>query len=126
MCVISLCTRGALDSWPRGRSTAALGAMFDKSVIARTGQKWKLALAIALVIAGAATLLIGLNAKAAGIAILGLPVAFAGMLFGGLAVRCPSCGNRWVWNAMSNQGQASWLTWLASQTQCPQCGKHGT
>ena len=25
MCVISLCTRGALDTWPRGRSTAALG-----------------------------------------------------------------------------------------------------
>ena len=27
MCVISLCTRGALDTWSRGRSTAALGAM---------------------------------------------------------------------------------------------------
>jgi ribosomal protein S18 acetylase RimI-like enzyme len=26
MCVIALCTRGALDSWSRGRSTAALGA----------------------------------------------------------------------------------------------------
>src|SRR6187551_654533 len=26
MCVISLCTRGALDTWSRGRSTAALGA----------------------------------------------------------------------------------------------------
>ena len=26
MCVISLCTRGALDAWSRGRSTAALGA----------------------------------------------------------------------------------------------------
>ena len=25
MCVTSLCTRGALDTWPRGRSTAALG-----------------------------------------------------------------------------------------------------
>ena len=25
MCVISLCTRGALDTWSRGRSTAALG-----------------------------------------------------------------------------------------------------
>src|SRR5689334_25407546 len=25
MCVTSLCTRGALDTWSRGRSTAALG-----------------------------------------------------------------------------------------------------
>ena len=27
MCVIPLCTRGALDTWLRGRSTAALGVM---------------------------------------------------------------------------------------------------
>src|SRR5690348_16292323 len=27
MCVISFCTRGALDSWSRGRSTATLGDM---------------------------------------------------------------------------------------------------
>jgi hypothetical protein len=27
MCVTSLCTRGALDTWSRGRSTAALGDM---------------------------------------------------------------------------------------------------
>jgi len=27
MCVTSLCTRGALDTWSRGRSTAALGAV---------------------------------------------------------------------------------------------------
>jgi hypothetical protein len=27
MCGISLCTRGALDTWSRGRSTAALGVM---------------------------------------------------------------------------------------------------
>jgi hypothetical protein len=25
LCVTSLCTRGALDTWPRGRSAAALG-----------------------------------------------------------------------------------------------------
>ena len=31
MCVISLCTRGALDTWSRGRSTAALGDMSERS-----------------------------------------------------------------------------------------------
>ena len=30
MCGISLCTRGALDTWSRGRSTAALGVMFSR------------------------------------------------------------------------------------------------
>ena len=31
MCVISLCTRGALDTWSRGRSTAALGVTVEMS-----------------------------------------------------------------------------------------------
>ena len=30
MCVTSLCTRGALDTWPRGRSTAALGGTIGR------------------------------------------------------------------------------------------------
>ena len=34
MCVISLCTRGALDTWLRGRSTAALGVMLTFIAIA--------------------------------------------------------------------------------------------
>ena len=33
MCVISLCTRGALDTWSRGRSTAALGVMLGGSAL---------------------------------------------------------------------------------------------
>ena len=44
MCVISLCTRGALDNSSRGRSTAALGAMIK--LIAWTA----VALAVALVV----------------------------------------------------------------------------
>jgi hypothetical protein len=34
MCGISLCTRGALDAWSRGRSTAALGAMDNPHQVA--------------------------------------------------------------------------------------------
>ena len=39
MCLISLCTRGALDTWSRGRSTAALG-----------GNVWVIALSVAVVV----------------------------------------------------------------------------
>jgi LPXTG-motif cell wall-anchored protein len=45
MCVISLCTRGALDTWSRGRSTAALDRM---------GRRGSKVLGIILVLGGSA------------------------------------------------------------------------
>jgi hypothetical protein len=36
MCVTSLCTRGALDGWSRGRSTAAFGNTDDVSAVETT------------------------------------------------------------------------------------------
>jgi hypothetical protein len=35
MCVTSLCTRGALDTWSRRRSTAALGGNLDNEELVR-------------------------------------------------------------------------------------------
>ena len=40
MCVISLCTRGALDTWSRGRSTAALADMTFTLSYRLTGTGW--------------------------------------------------------------------------------------
>ena len=47
MCVISLCTRGALDRWSRGRSTAALGDMDQPSQLESSAKEYPAASKVA-------------------------------------------------------------------------------
>ena len=39
-------------------------------------------------------------------------------------IRCPVCGNRWIWRA-ARQRSPPWLTWLRAQQTCPACGSSG-
>ncbi len=39
------------------------------------------------------------------------------------AVRCPSCGCRWVEHALGEVPMGTWLHWLMTFDACPQCGK---
>lgn len=49
------------------------------------------------------------------LALVGIIVPFA-------AVKCPTCGSRWMWRA-ATQSDAKWLTWLRAQHLCPACKK---
>jgi hypothetical protein len=49
-------------------------------------------------------------------------VAFVSILVPFAAVRCPSCGSRWMWRAAKQPG-GKWLTWLRAQHLCPDCKK---
>lgn len=40
------------------------------------------------------------------------------------AIRCPSCGDRWVWRALK-LASGRWLHWLRAQDACPACGASG-
>jgi hypothetical protein len=87
----------------------------QSSVIRLTGQMWKL-------VAGIAALLIGSFAplfEASGISwTSGTVLAIAGYVFACVAVRCPSCGRRWFWQAALDAGLYGPLF---RSSACPAC-----
>jgi len=100
------------------------------SLLSKTKQSWKFkAMFVALMLAAASMaygqLHIGsLSSSAffylvAGGAFLGV-AAFA---FACVSIKCPVCGSKWLWQAVSGQGHKDWLFWLHSQSVCPNCGE---
>jgi predicted RNA-binding Zn-ribbon protein involved in translation (DUF1610 family) len=39
-----------------------------------------------------------------------------------LAIRCPNCGARILWQAFSQNAFGNWYLWLIRLTRCPTCG----
>ena len=95
--------------------------MFERSVIKTTGQWWKALAGFAGLMAGTALLFAGFS-----FGIVLVPIGFAiglgSAIFAVAAIRCPRCGNRWVWSAMRTQASDSWLAWLLARSECPECG----
>ena len=102
--------------------------MSHDSVICSSGQTWKLALGLIVMLGGFAL---------TGVALLWLPrsthsleLAVSGMLAGLLvlfatcwSICCPACGARWMWIALSEQDCLHWLDWLLAQRACARCGE---
>jgi hypothetical protein len=85
------------------------------SVVALTGQYWKVAVGTAALVLGSIAPLFaatGLSWTA------GTLVAAAGYGFTCMAVRCPACGSRWFWRAAFDAGLYKPL--FRGQS-CPQC-----
>lgn len=96
--------------------------MLVRSVIRSSGQLWKL-------LAGFVALLVGGGALVTGIATGSVVLILAGVLGGLLslgatcsAIRCPECGDRWVWRAVSTVDAQTWVPWLFELAACPGCG----
>lgn len=89
--------------------------MFPNSVILRTGQSWKLILAILLLLIGSFAPLW----EASGIDwTWGSILAVAGYAFGVLFIVCPQCSNRWFWSAALD---ATLYGPLFKAPACPVC-----
>jgi hypothetical protein len=87
------------------------------SVIAATGQYWKLAVGVAALLAGSFAPMV----ESIGMSwTTGTVVAIAGYAFTCLVVRCPGCGSRWFWQAALD---ASLYSPLFRHSACPQCGR---
>jgi len=42
-------------------------------------------------------------------------------VFACISIRCPKCGLRWVWHAVSNKDMNQWIPWVLSFEECPKC-----
>jgi hypothetical protein len=99
------------------------------SVIRKSGQWWKVAIASWAVILGAGlvayqlTQLSGTSPESPPIfAWVGSALALIGFLIACIAVRCQNCGVPWIWLGMTQQSAGSWMNSLA-QSECPRCHK---
>lgn len=99
--------------------------MLKNSVLAKTGQTWKLIAGVVGLVGGSGAMFFGLSRLSHG----GMPWALGGIALGAVvgvwacvSVRCGRCGMRWVWKAIRTQEQLQWLNWLTAQRVCPRCG----
>lgn len=89
--------------------------MLENSVVARTGQAWKLALALVLMLVGSfAPLWAGTGISWT----LGTVLAIAGYTFGVVLIVCPACSSRWFWSAALD---ATLYKPLLQVAACPAC-----
>lgn len=99
--------------------------MFESSVIRITGQWWKLIVALFLVIGGGTAVAFGPAEYSPLLVIIGAAIALAGFCFACITIRCPSCGKRWFWEAVSTQSHREWLSHVLGREDCPSCGSTG-
>ncbi len=89
--------------------------MLDNSVITRTGQSWKLWLAVVLMVVGSfAPLWEGFRINWT----LGTILVIVGYAYGIYFIVCPKCGNRWFWAAALD---ATLYKPLFKQPVCTSC-----
>ena len=103
--------------------------MFERTVIIRTGQGWKAIIAFGGLTLGAVVSLCGPVLSRQSSSDFGVLVQMGGAVFGLVAfffgcrsIRCPSCGSRWVWEAISRHSANRWLSALLTKAACPACG----
>lgn len=54
--------------------------------------------------------------------LLGITLAIGGFAFPCLSIKCPDCGDRWFWRAVSQKKSGNSVKWF-EQSACPVCGK---
>ncbi len=92
-----------------------------------TPQRWKLWLcAVMLVVCGASFYAPEQISHAVGFASVfvtlgGIAMGLLTLAVASLSVRCPSCGLKLAWYALSKQAHHAWLSWLLTVEVCPRC-----
>jgi len=97
------------------------------SILYRTHQSWKLTVAAGGMLIGAALVTLALtrlNLATAPdyghLSMAGVLVLLFSFAYPLAAIRCPSCGARWLWLA-TMQRETNWRKWLLARGSCPKC-----
>jgi hypothetical protein len=108
--------------------------MFERSILKRSGQWWKALASLGAMGVGLLAFFVGLHLEGETtplyslsglVTLIGLLVGLSGIGFALTSIRCPSCGARWVWLAVSQHSPDGWLGWLLDQSNCPVCAGRG-
>jgi hypothetical protein len=106
---------------------ALLAASLSKrSFLQRTGQAGKYSAGNALALTGAGLMLAGWfllsGYRASVTSAVGAGVGMVGLAFQCLAIRCPRCRAKVVWEALSTRPHGVASYWAELQQVCPKCG----
>jgi len=109
--------------------------------LTRSHQRWKLYAGFVPVAAAAVSFVAGLLAfgkcdslahaqcatatRGSALMLAGTGLGVAGFIWLCLSVRCPKCGTRVIWWAMSKKASGAWLAATVSLQTCPKCGGGG-
>lgn len=112
-----------------GRVTIRTGnglAMYENSIMSKTDQNRKGLIGLLGLLASVALFGFVIYQGQTGTLafdLLGLAtvIGIAGFAYPVLTIRCPGCGDRWLWRAMSTQPHPRAMKWLAEQERCPNC-----
>jgi hypothetical protein len=98
------------------------------SILYRTGQAWKLRSLLGAYVAAVMAFadqwlrdsrwFLPVMCLATLVAAVSLAIPWWG-------IKCPTCGARWFWLAISKRHAEGWKHWLSSQSTCPVCGYNG-
>jgi len=106
--------------------------MFERTILAISGQLAKAAISLALFLAGVLLTIVGslgwISSSAEAqfdLAVAGIFVALGAGIYAVTSIRCPKCGARWVWLAVSKSHSSSWMATILGGDKCPVCDWNG-
>jgi hypothetical protein len=104
--------------------------VFDSSVIVRSGQRWKALILLCGFLLSAFFLIAGFAlfseegvTPALCLVLLGAGTFACSMLFACSSIRCPHCGARWIWIAITRADAVNWIFFLVAQRVCQTCDR---
>jgi hypothetical protein len=102
--------------------------MFERSILAISGQLARATISLVLFLAGGLLTIVGslgwVSSSAVtqfALATAGIVIALGAGIYAATSIRCPKCGARWVWLAVSKSHASSWMATLLGRDKCPVC-----